>query len=54
MLDSTNEAQGSKCRCKNGLVYTPWITVRGKRIPHPKGGVYRFPCRYCNGQGTTE
>lgn len=24
-------------------VYTPYITVNGKRIPHPTGGVFRFP-----------
>lgn len=24
-------------------VYTPYITVKGKRIFHPTGGVFRFP-----------
>lgn len=24
-------------------VYTPYITVKGKRIRHPTGGVFRFP-----------
>lgn len=24
-------------------IFTPWITVKGKRIYHPTGGVFRIP-----------
>jgi hypothetical protein len=25
------------------FIYTPYITVKGKRIYHPNGGVFRIP-----------
>lgn len=31
-------------QCRDGIVFTPYITVKGKMIYHPKGGVYKFPC----------
>lgn len=37
----------STCRCKNGLVYTPYITIKGVRVYKQDGGVFVFPCTLC-------
>lgn len=35
-------------RCKDGYVYTPYITKKGVRIYHPTGGVFTIPCSNCS------
>lgn len=35
------------CRCTDGIVYTPWITIKGKRVYKGKGKVFAFPCTRC-------
>lgn len=45
MMDSDKNPMG--CRCNDGIVYTPWITVKGIRVYAKKGKVFAFPCKRC-------
>jgi hypothetical protein len=42
-LTLENQSQKTTCTSTGDLVYTPYITVKGKRIYHPTGGVFVFP-----------
>jgi hypothetical protein len=42
----TNKNHPKGCICVNGFVYTPFITVKGKRISKANG-VFKFRCTRC-------
>ena len=44
------ESRKKPCsRCCDGFIFTPFITVKGRRIYHPTG-VFKFPCPNCCSQ----